>query len=295
MGQIFERYRRSELEFDEVQVLFSDAEESPLFRLKERCHTLFRSDSGTGRLTRHREVLFDVAVGSLFHEAMKFRESFYQREVYGPRVQALREDAGEEADAVFLEFEKILSTVSERLEEGLAETQELLARTREQLVVLVAEHRENGHLARFLIERSDEVAQVFVQELDDLLTTIYGKPAAAYSLAGRSYLHSGYYAEAESALRRAIESGGDREVLEPASVYARGMAAFLRGDYAVSVELLGRWADTEKRPEAAMSDLAAGAAAKIDQLAEGENREQVTDAAKALVGRLGELRSAPTS
>ena len=67
-----------------------------------------------------REALFDLAVGSLFHEAMKFRENFYQREVYGPRVRALRTESGAENEALFREFEKILAAVAQRLDEGAA-------------------------------------------------------------------------------------------------------------------------------------------------------------------------------
>ena len=234
LGGIFAHYRRGALRFEEVQTLFSDDERSPLFRLKERCHALFRTGADSGGLDWHREMLFDLAVGSLFHEAMKFRESFYQREVYGPRVRALREEAGEEAEALFREFEKILAMVSVRLEEGLAETEELLARTAEQLVVLIRQHRSNGHLARFLIERGGEIETVFAQELDALLTTIYGAPAEGFILAGRSYMKTGYYEESERALGQAISRGGDRRELEPARSYARGMAAYLRGDYGTS-------------------------------------------------------------
>jgi hypothetical protein len=98
----------------------------------------------------HREALFDLAVGSLFHEAMKFRENFYQREVYGPRVLALRSEAGEEEGALFDEFERIQEGVSARLEEGLIETEGLLERTVEQLRRLLAAHADDPLVARLL-------------------------------------------------------------------------------------------------------------------------------------------------
>ncbi len=288
LGRIFTRYRRGELRFEEVQRLFSDDEGSPLFRLKERCHALFRANTDSVDLGRHWEVLFDLAVGSLFHEAMKFRESFYQREVYGPRVRALREEAGAEAVALFREFEKILATVSVRLEEGLAETEELLARTAEQLVVLAGQHRANGHLARFLIERREETEAVFAQDSDALLTAIYGTPADGYALAGRSYLESGYYEESDQAFCQAMARGGDRKALEPPSCYARGMAAYLRGDYRSSVDQLTVWAETDPEPGVAMTELAAGALSKVDDLAVGDDKETVVDAATKLATRLSE-------
>ena len=98
--RLISRFRSGNLRFDEVAALFTDEEESALFRLKEHCHALFRPRQGPAAQPLHREVLFDLAVGSLFHEAMQFRESFYQREVYGPRVRALQHEVGAEADCV---------------------------------------------------------------------------------------------------------------------------------------------------------------------------------------------------
>ena len=106
--RIFARYRRGELSFGEVQELVWDTEDAVLFRLKERSHALFRRARGESEVMMRREALFDLAVGSLFHEAMKFRENFYQRSVYGPKVVELRSQAGGENEELFQEFEKIL-------------------------------------------------------------------------------------------------------------------------------------------------------------------------------------------
>ena len=180
-----------------------------LFRLKGRCHALFRRDPGhragwpcgAKRCSTSRS-------GSLFHEAMKFRENFYQREVYGPRVRALRTESGGENAALFQEFEKILSAVAQRLEEGLHESEALLVGTREQLALLLAEHRDNGFVARCLIENRADVEDVFESALDALLAQIHGDAATGHRVAGRSYLASGYFAEAEAAFARALAGGG---------------------------------------------------------------------------------------
>ena len=104
-----------------------------LYRLKERTHALFRGPGGIVRGSTHREALFDLAVGSLFHEAMKLRENLYQREVYGPRVRALQTEAGEESKALFDEFEKMLGAVDDRLDEGVRELETLVQQTADQL------------------------------------------------------------------------------------------------------------------------------------------------------------------
>ena len=125
MRELFERYRAGDLEFDSVRDLFADDERSPLFRLKERCHSLFRRRAADQPPMR-REALFDLAVGSLFHEAMKFRENFYQQVVYAPRVRALRDggDAGDVEDAeLFREFDRMQTAAEARMEEALQETE----------------------------------------------------------------------------------------------------------------------------------------------------------------------------
>jgi hypothetical protein len=161
MRRLFALYRKDELRFEELERLIGDDEHSVLFRLKGRCHGLFRREPGRRALAMRREALFDLAVGSLFHEAMKFRENFYQREVYGPRVRALRTESGAENEALFREFEKILAAVAQRLEEGLHESEALLVQTREQLALLLAEYHDNGFVVRCLIENRADVEVVF--------------------------------------------------------------------------------------------------------------------------------------
>jgi tetratricopeptide (TPR) repeat protein len=290
MRSLFERFRNGTLRFQEVEDRIAADEGSALFRLKERCHALFRSGADASQAARPREVLFDLAVGSLFHETMKFRENFYQREIYGPRVRALREEAGEEATALFLEFEKILASVSEDVEQGLNETEALLERTREQLAVLLTEEPGDGRVARYLLEHRDAVEAVFCEGLDALLARIYGDTAAGLAQAGRSYLESGYFEEAERMLAEAVARGGERSALEPLALYARGMAAYMKGEYTESVAQLERWAHCEEPGEPAQIELAYTAISKIDQLAQGGEHEPVIAAAASLLERLSGLR-----
>jgi hypothetical protein len=279
-------YRRGALRFERVQELFTDAEASPLFRLKEGCHALFRPRPGRSRVAMHREVLFDLAVGSLFHEAMKFRENFYQREVYGPRVWGLRGEAGADGEALFREFEKIEATVGERLEEGLQETETLLEQTRFQLRLLLAEHRTDGHLARCLREQCELVEEVFEMKLDQLLDEVYGGGGAGYDLAGRSYLASGYFDAAESAFSEAAARGGAGPRLAAALAYARGMKAYMAGDYGESIAELGRWAEKPEGTEEGLVSLAHTAVSSIGRLVRGPDRERVVAAATALLERM---------
>jgi hypothetical protein len=285
MRRLFARHREGRLRFQELEGLVGDDESSVLFRLKERCHASFRA--GGGGLPMHREALFDLAVGSLFHEAMKFRENFYQREVYGPRVEALRSQAGHQEAALFDEFARIQESVSARLAEGLAETETLLARTAEQLFSLFVAHREDPLVARFLVENPGVVQETLGRPLAEVLAAIYGDTATGYELAGRSLLASGYYPEAIAALRAAAALRSDAGEIGRLVAYARGMQAYLARDYGESVERLSEWADTPDPGDAFLVGLAHDAVSRIGQLAEGADRQRVADAAGALLVRLG--------
>ncbi len=119
LGRLFGRLRSGELRFEELQELVGDSEDAVLFRLKERCHALFRPGMRAADLAMTRGALFDLAVGSLFHEAMKLRENFYQLAVYAPKVEALRVQAAPDAERLFQEFERIIAAARLRLEEAL--------------------------------------------------------------------------------------------------------------------------------------------------------------------------------
>jgi tetratricopeptide (TPR) repeat protein len=285
MRRLFAKHRAGSLRFQELEELVGDDEGSVLFRLKERCHASFRT--GGGRHSMHREALFDLAVGSLFHEAMKFRENFYQREVYGPRVEALRSQAGHREAALFDEFTRIQESVSVRLAEGLVETETLLARTVEQLFSLWVAHREDPLVARFLVDNAAAVEEMLSRPFADALAAIYGDTATGYALAGRSLLASGYYPEAIAALGEAAARRIDAREIGGLVAYARGMQAYLARDYEESVERLSEWADTTDPGATELLGLAHDAVSRIGQLAEGSERQRIVDAASALLVRLG--------
>lgn len=284
--ELFARHRAGELRFHELEDLVGEDRGSVLFRLKERCHASFRNESEGPGQPIHHEALFDLAVGSLFHEAMKLRENFYQREVYGPRVHALRSQAGGNGSAIFDEFARIQEGVSARLEEGLVETEALLRQTLAQLRQLLIAHREDPRLTRFLIAHASEVASAFEQPFDAILADVYGDPVRAYELAGRSLLASGYYGPAILCLRAAGARGGDAADLEPLIAYALGMEAYLARNYAEAIAQLSAWARSCAADPPELAPLAREAVRRIGQLAPSELRERLTREATALLESL---------
>lgn len=271
---LFARYRSGDLDFDTVRELCDDNPSSPLFRLKERCHALFRDGDATNAPVR-REALFDLAVGSLFHEAMKFRENFYQQVVYAPKVRALREagaGAGGEDRDLFREFEKIQAAAEERMGEALQETEALLALAGEQFCVLLRGRRE-GLIARYVIEQAARVDTAFPGGHEGLLEAMFASVPDGYVAAAVSYLDSAHYRHALRAIESARARSGKSRVLERMAQYAEGMRAFLVGDYARTIERITAWIESEPGPsDAAYAHLAHAALSRIGNLVrEGES------------------------
>lgn len=287
MQDLFARNRDGTLRFEDLRELVGDDERSVLFRLKERCHAAFRNSREVSDQALHREALFDLAVGSLFHEAMKLREDFYQLEVYGPRVRSLKSRASGDALALFEEFDRLLEGVSTRLEQGLREAQALLAQTVAQLRLLLCAHRDDGAVVRYLLENTDRVQDAFGAPFEALLEATYGSTAAAFQIAGISYLESGYYDSAALALEESSKRDGERSLLSPLLDYARGMDAYLKRDYDQSLTELSAWSNSGDAQNPARLRLARDAVSCIVRLAEGEQRSRLVADASALLTRLG--------
>ncbi len=296
MKQLFERFRSGSLRFEEVRSLVADGDSSALFRLKERVHSVFRHEADDTRFRRG-EALFDLAVGSLFHEALKFRENFYQLEVYGPKILALRREDEEEAGELLAEFEKILGGASARLGESLEEADTLLDQTRTQLLVLLIDSRGEpsaGLVTRYLIAHRDDVEAVYPDGLDGLLVRLHEHVSAAYLCAIRSQLESARFAEVIELIAEAAMAAPEAEVppevrdeLRQLEAYARGMQAFLEGDYSGTAERLSAWVESlESAPDPTQLDFALAALRRIPDLASGNADASVRATACELVEAL---------
>jgi hypothetical protein len=294
LERLAHRWHANELDFADVQALVGDGdEEAVLFRLKERCHALFRSGAEGASVAR--EELFDLAVGALFHECMKFRENFYQLSVYGPKVRALRASAGAGGPEgeLFREFEKILGASQVRLEEALQEALILLRQTRAELEALLRERPAEGIVARYLVSHPGEVESVFEQGLDSLLAELHGSAAAGYELAGRSLLDSGYYRDAARAFEAARAHSDRSGPPSPLLAYAEGMQAFSERDYPTALEQLDVWLlGAQPASDAPLAALALSAISRVGQLVDDAGRAEVGDAAAALAERIRPLASA---
>lgn len=243
--ELFAEHGIHDIPFAKIRDLVGDDEGAVLFRMKEKSHALFRTDEYASEVVRH-EALFDLALGSLFHEAMKLRESLYQREVYGPRVALLREAADESSEALIVEFDRILGKSVARQGEVVSEVRVLLSQTRDQLRRLLLERSGDRRVTRCLLSRRAQVDAVFPEGLSGLLRAMHGNAVTGLIEGARALLESAYYLEALETLQaaRAEPNAPIGEICQ-LELYAEGMQAVLDGRYARSIETLSAWADLE--------------------------------------------------
>jgi len=286
LGAIFEQHADDKIPFAAIRALVGDDDRAVLYRLKEKSHALFRSHGVATRAVR-REALFDLAVGSLFHETMKLRETLYQREVYAPRVASLREAADGESDALFSEFDRILDKSVSRLSEVVSEARALLGQTRDQLRRLLVERFRDRAVTRCLLSRRDQVEATFPEGFLGLLEAMYGDSVTGLIEAARALLESAYFVDAEAALKEAGRSpAAPRAELEQLALYANGMQAFLDCAYAESLTSLESWADLDAN-EPDFARLAAAALGRLGHLVDGEeNGVEIAARADRLHARL---------
>lgn len=231
--------RAGHLSFETVARLVGDAEDSTLYRLKEECHALFRLDVARSRTEVHAEELFDLAVGALFHESMKFREGFYLTDSYGPRLQRMMAE-GSASGPLAEAFWRVFEAGRRRMLESESEAEEMFRETRDQLLIVLRQLAASGSVARSLVEDPARAEQVFEMPLPRLLADIYGSAERGYRLAVDSLIENGHYAEAAAILERGDAPVSD-EAMAGAIDFSRGMASYYAGESLAAVESLARW------------------------------------------------------
>ena len=272
------------ISFTAIRDLVRDDDRSVLYRLKGKSHGLFRSDELASPTVR-RGALFDLAVGSLFHEAMKLRESLYQREVYAPRVESLRAAAGDEDILLFEEFDRILDRTTTRLEVVVSEVRDLLVRTRDQFRLLLVERVSEREVTRCLLNRRSQVNEAFPEGFEGLLTTIHGDFATGLIEAAHALVDAAYFEEATKTLNEAARSlSGPSTRIDLLTRYSQGMQAFLDGDYRGSIAALEAWVDLGgPASEPAFAARAGAALGRIDRLVDDDSTgAELVDLAKQL-------------
>ena len=281
-----EDLRAGRLSFQTVTRLVGDAEDSALYRLKEECHALFRLDVSRPRTEVQAEELFDLAVGALFHETMKFREGFYLTDRYGPRLQRMMAE-GSATGPLAEAFWRVVEAGRRRMLESEVEAAVLFRETRDQLLIVLRQLAASGSVARSLVEDPARAEQVFDLPLARLLADIHGSAARGYQLAIDSLIENGHFAEAAAVLEHPDARAAG--ISDGAIDFARGMASYFAGDSFSAVDSLARWVESRVSSPARWRQSAAkvlSALAASVELADAKLAKH----ASALAGELSSAR-----
>jgi len=234
-------YRQGNLKFSTVESLVDVTRSSPLFDLKERCHALFRYQDA--EVCDEKEKLLDLTIGSIFHEAMKLKESLYQLEVYGPRYLELERRLGNPLpEREFHRFRKIKSRAEQGLNEGIEDLKELFRDVTEQLGELLREYSKNQFLTRFLLENRSVVQKVYGKRgVERIFASMFkGGIDEAYWSAGHSYLGSQYFDLAHRVFQRALTRHPEDEKLKFMCQFAGGASSYYANDYQKALQKFRR-------------------------------------------------------
>ena len=233
--QFYDDYQKGTFRFEEVQKLVDDKGQSLLFNLKKICHSIFRENNSSSS----KEQLLDLAVSSIFHEAMIIRENCYQVETYGPKAKALegKPQKGPHEKKFLKELDRTLERAKKRLTVELKETNALLSETLEQLKDFMASYPENGLLMRFFLEDENLLKEVFGPErLEELFSTIHKEGRlAVLQTAAKSYYHSGYYQQAADTIKKVLALTTDNETRFLYFFYS-GLRDYYENNYRTALE-----------------------------------------------------------
>ena len=231
----YEKYKTNTLNFDEVEKFITDKDPSlPLFNLKESCHMLFRNQGE--EQCNDEERLLDLAVGSIFHEAMKIRENLYLLEVYKPRyLQQVRS-----SKEVFSYEKKLLQAMKKigvrtekRLYESIIELKRLFQDTLKQITNLLPLYKDNPVLMRFLLRNKNLLQQAIGKRKGlKIISNIFpGGLGEAYYVEGKGYLESEHYDLAADFFNQALKYGFQNPRLKALYFYARSMDGYYKNRY----------------------------------------------------------------
>jgi tetratricopeptide (TPR) repeat protein len=245
---IYQKYQKGVLHFPEIEDWVDDRGRSLLYKLKEKCHSLFRSSK---RSFHKKEWLLDLAIASIFHEAMKLRENVYQLEVYRPRYLEYKRRMGKstyEKDYI-QQFERIISKAKLGVSEGMEEMRSLFQDAKAQLIDFFRENRQNPFLIRFLIENQPLLTKVYgIKKKKEIFNLMFARGVFdAYRLAAQSCLDSEHYDLSAAYFSKAFKMDPRDVNLRFFLNFSLGMKAYLENSNPKALSFFARLVSSEEK------------------------------------------------
>jgi len=223
IASVFKRFLIARVAFDAIVEMFRSSEpmrfepinifvERTLFGLKQECHSLFRNEGKPAGDTLYAEDLFDVLIGSIFHETMKIKENCYILEHYGPTYRTMAAIAERRIRVpvyerlFFRACKRIIERASTAVYDDIRAAEQLFDDATEHLLNILPRFAANGLVTKMLIENQQLVEMVYGEDgLRNVLAKMYeGRLANAYLHAAATYAAAGRYVEAREQCERCL-------------------------------------------------------------------------------------------
>ena len=242
--EILKKHKEGKFHFSDIGNWVDDRGQSLLYNLKEQSHSLFRV--GAKGPVHRNEWLLDLAIGSIFHEAMKLRENIYQMEVYRPRYLQFKSKMGKttygyERNYV-QQFERIIARSEQGVQEGMEETRSLFGDAIEQLIDFFKKNSKNPYLVRFLLEHQSLLQRVYGNKKSQEIFNLMFKNGLleAYDRAGRSYLQGGHYDLSSLYFSKALRIEPSDHELQFFMNFSLGMKAYYKNAYSKAMSYFAK-------------------------------------------------------
>lgn len=205
----FEYYRKEgKFKFETI-----DSLESELYRLKNKTHDAFRYDPDSKLKILESEDLFDLIVGSIFHEALHLKEYVYTLQNYGPRYVSFAAKkktmhVENRHDNFFKYSREILKEAMERLPQKASEVKTLFEDALSLIVRILKKHRASKKVIRILYLEKELMNSVYGPNgLEYVYRVMYkGGAMEGYFHVGASFLKGGFYDMAVTAFEESLNA-----------------------------------------------------------------------------------------
>jgi hypothetical protein len=181
VASLFKRFLVARVAFDAIIEMFRSPEpmrfdpinifvERTLFGLKEECHSLFRKEGRPVGDVLYVEDLFDVLIGSIFHEMMKIKENCYILEAYGPTYRQMAGIADRRIQVpvyerlFFRACKRIVERASTAVYDDIRAAEQLYQDATQHLLIMLPRFAHNGLVTRMLIENQQLVEMVYGED-----------------------------------------------------------------------------------------------------------------------------------
>lgn len=188
-----------------------DSIEVKLYFLKNAVHEAFRRENAGDKVTE--EDLFDLILGSIFHETLHLKEYVYTLEYYKQRYEKY-EKAMESKKTTHYEREflihccQIVDEAHLGLPEKTKELEDLYKSALYQIEVMLKKKKNNSSIVRMLYMNCNIIRDIYRNGIKQLYEIIYKCGAIeGYFVAGKHFMEKNFMKQACEAFDNALNAG----------------------------------------------------------------------------------------